>query len=342
VSSSTANLAVRYDGKSWAYNEPQPGNFFQTGWWKSEILKRYGKSPDFAARYISAARATISSGAFNSLFSSFTDLIYSANLVSETQSTAQDFLKAAEVSTGFQRELLNSWVRGRYAQNLGTISAFGALMAADSGPLYTISRNADLADLWKRMVEASRAVVNLETRVDSLQKAPWGGWELTSSTPNNRTTTPYDAVILAAPFSLTSVSIPSLADPPANVTYEPVHITLFISPSRLSPHPFHGRKDIPDIVFTTPCSWEYDRISGESGQPGLGHPRYWSLSRIMTVIHEGERRWLYKVISATEMKQEDLQTLVGVGKMVSWVYRHYVSIHSRAARQPCRHSYDPS
>ncbi|KAA8912287.1 Prenylcysteine lyase-domain-containing protein, partial [Sphaerosporella brunnea] len=312
-----------YDGRSWAYTEPRAGSFFDSGWWGSQTLSRYGTSVATAATFIKTTHE-----ALNSLyrpFSSLTDVIYNANLQSETQNTAQEVLNNAGVSIGFRRELLNAWVRGRYAQNLGTISALAAFMAADSVGQFNIGREDDMATLWKRMVEDSGAVVKLGSHVDSLQKMPWGGWELTSSTQFNTTTTPYDAVVLATPFGLSSISLPSTVEPLAKVTYNPLHITLFISSSRLSPHPFHGRKDIPEVVLTTPCSWEYDSISAKSGEPGLGQPRFWSLSRVRTVIHEGERRWLYKVVSATKMTQEDLQELVGVGEPINWVYRHFVS-----------------
>jgi len=267
------------------------------------------------------------------LHNPFTDiggLVAAAGVSQLAQKTAEDLLGLAGVSSEFQREQLNPWVRGRYGQNLGTISALAAFMAADNtAPLVAVLGDEvrGTAALWERMATHTGATLNLHTRVKHLAQAPWGGWELTSATPFDTITVAYDAVVVATPWALTQPHLstaPLLSTPPVTTEYTPLHITVFTSPFRLSPHPFHGNKNIPDLILTTPCSWEYRQVSGRSGSAGLGQAPFWSLAVLRTIVEAGERRWLYKLVSDTEITDADVQRLVGVGHPFNIVHRHYV------------------
>lgn len=200
----------------------------------------------------------------------------------------------------------------------------------------TIHEDGDgrVSALWEQMVSYTGATLNLLTRVEHLTKASWGGWELTATAsfntttaPFNTTTIPYDAVVLATPWALTQSHLsttPPLSTAPISVAYTPLHITIFTSPFRLSPHPFHGNKHIPDLILTTPCSWEYTSISGRSGAHGLGQAPFWSLAVLKPLVEEGEKRWLYKLVSARETTDADIQRLVGVGHRFYIIHRHHV------------------
>ena len=263
-------------------------------------------------------------------FTDIEDLVAAAGVSQLAQKTAEDFLGLAEVSSEFQREQLNPWVRGRYGQNLGTISALAAFMAADNTAPLVAVREDDVvgtAALWERMATHTGATLNLHTRVKHLARASWGGWELTSATPFDTVTVAYDAVVVATPWALTQPHLstaPLLSTPPVTTEYTPLHITVFTSPFRLSPDPFDGNNDIPDLILTTPCSSEYRQVSRRSGSAGLGQAPFWSVAVLRTIVEDGERRWLYKLVSDTQITDADVQLLVGAEHPFSVVYRHYV------------------
>jgi len=328
----------RYDGRSWAYSEPRPKNFLESGWWTFWLWVRYGYSPNRAADVVSDFRKKRAKLSSSIPFNYLSTAINSVGLYRHAIETAEHYLSSRNVGKNFQREVFNPWIRARYAQNLGTISGMGAFTAADNNNALSIYGDSGMAGLWERMVSSSGATVHLETDVLWLAKGSWGGWFLASSSPSGvETVERFDAIVLASPWVLTSLNIHNitLENIPHNVTYAPQHITLFTSPHDLSSHAFSGKKGIPGLILTTPCSWEYSEISGGTGKDGMGHAPFWVLSRIKEIVWEGRREYVYKVVSAEELKDEEIHRMLGgKDKTISWVYRHYVSspIHAHSVR----------
>jgi hypothetical protein len=217
-------------------------------------------------------------------------------------------------------------MRALYGQNLGTVSALSAFIAADNNAeVLKISHRDGMAGLWERMVSSSGAAVYLQTHVHNLTQESWGGWSLTSASPYGTVETKqFDAVVLAAPWGQTQLNISPLPSPPQKITFTPEHTTLFASPAGLSPNAFSGKNKLPRIILTTLCSWEYTEIAGQSGVKGLGHAPFWRLSVLQQVVLNGQRMWLYHISSPAELPDRELSRLVG-GEDIAFVYRHHVS-----------------
>ncbi|KAA8896381.1 hypothetical protein FN846DRAFT_965178 [Sphaerosporella brunnea] len=304
-----------YDGRSWSYNEPTLHNIFERWGWELGLNMRYGGSQAKAQDLIREFRGKLQKLEFPVTVHT----LNTAGLLDLTAKTAEDFLTTNGVTESVQRELFDPWVRAQYAQNLGTISALSALAAANNRGTLKITRPEGMAGLWERMLAATDAKVQLKTRILNITAESWGGWSLSTSTETKK----YDAVILAAPWGLTDLTIsPSLLKPPQKIAYTAEHTTLFASAAELSPDAFSGQRDIPKVIMTTPCSWEYYETAGKSGVDGLGHAPFWSLHLLKQVVINGERMWLYQVSSPAELPDQELRRFVG-GKEIGFVYRHY-------------------
>jgi len=319
----------RYDGRSWAYLEPNPGWFLVRWWWRFKLWFRYGWSQWRAEDLITDSRKkweTLYSSDHS--FTSVASVVHDSGFDVFAGETAESLLKSKNIDGNFRREIFNPWVRGRYAQNLDTISALGAFMAADNSARLTIS-DGGMAGLWEGMVNSSAATVHLNTNVIGLRRGSWGGWVLASSSQSGgESYEAFDAVVLATPWSLTNLEIKgdALHVTPQNISYAEIYITLFTSAHGLARGRFSGQKGIPGLVLTTPCSWEYEYISGGTGKDGMGHAPFWSLSRVKDVVRAGKREYVYKVVSAKQLSDDDIQKMLGGReKSFSWVYRYYVS-----------------
>jgi hypothetical protein len=293
----------------------------------------YGRSPGRAEDLITAARkARERLYASTAVFESLSNIIHEVGLDEFSKETGESLLHSHDVDENFQREIFNPWIRGRYAQNLGTISALGAMMAADNSAALKVSDEEGMAGLWERMVASTGGAVHLDTHVIGLRKGDWGGWVLASSDSTGQESyEPFDAIVLATPWSLTKLEI--RGDPvmvaPQEVEYAEMYITLFTTTHDVSGNEFSGQKGMPELVLTTPCSWEYKEISGGTGKDGMGHAPFWFLSRVKEVVRGGQREYLYKIVSAEEISDDEIRKLLG-GKegeenRWSWVYRYHVS-----------------
>lgn len=326
--------------------EAKPRNFLERGWWSFTLWWRYGSSPALAESTLGDFRRRRTALQAAVPFASLAPALRAAGLARHAATTAEQHLATCDVSTAFQREIFNPWVRARYAQNLGAISAFGALVAADNADALVVV-SGGLAALWQRMAHASRASIRLRTDVLALSRGSWGGWYVSSgpsssfpsSSPfRNERVERFDAVVLAAPWALTGAALrtnltaavaqaQAQAGAPvhtADVAYADQHITLFTTPDKLSAHQFHGEENIPGLVLTTPCSWEYDTVSGLTGQPGLGHAPFWVLTRLGELVVDGRRQFLYKVVSPSEMPDDAVHRLVTGNGNASSIYRYHV------------------
>ncbi|KAI5795005.1 hypothetical protein EDC01DRAFT_776067 [Geopyxis carbonaria] len=278
TSESPATFGV-YDGRSWA--QQSSDRFFST-WWDAPELKRLIATAQSAVHH-DPAHHPLAAG------------------------TAEELFPPAIAH--LNRHLLNPWTRAAHAQNLGTISALAALLAVAPPEQHITLRDSPgtLQPLWEGMVHAANATLHLDTPATALWQTN-GSWHVDDSDA-------FDDVVLAAPASLAGLYN---APPAIDTLYTPLYTTLFLSPSRLSGHMFHGAAHIPDVVLSTPCTWEWDYLSGRSGAAGLGAPRFWSLVRVRTVIWRGQRHWLYRLTGPEKFDAGYIQALVGVGQPVAW------------------------
>lgn len=268
-------------------------------------------------------------------FSDINDAVALSGLEKEAYSTANRFLNDQQVAGNFQRDLINPWVRRDKVQNLGTISALGALSCVPDGPVLSLGESR-FTEVCDRMAIASNARVLLETTVLGARKGHWGGWVLASRSANSEENyDAYDAVVLAAPWEAARLEIKAapLRHTPHAIPYADLHITLFTSPHPLSPKVFPGMSKPPPVILTTPNSGEYDRVSGNTGAAGVGEIGYWSISLLRDVTRvlddQGsvQNEHLYKVVSPEELSDDAIERLVSQGKLgITWLDRYHVSI----------------
>jgi hypothetical protein len=337
----------RYDGRSWSYIEPNPENLFGRAWWNSRLWQNYGDSVGKAENLITAARqARERLYESTSIFTSLSTIVHSVGLDVFSKVTGASMLSEHDVKENLQREIFNPWVRGRYAQNVGTISALGAMMAADNSAVFEVTDEKGISTLWEGMVASTNATVKLSTHVRGLRKGDWGGWILASESGGREVLEPFDAIVLASPWGLTQLEIRGdrLFVEPESVQYAEMFITLFSSNQDISGDEFSGHQGMPGLVLTTPCSWEWKEISEGTGREGMGHAPFWVLSKVKEVVRGGVREWLYKIVSEQEVSDDHIRKLLGgkenEEKRWSWDYRHHVRIPTppeKTSAEDCRY-----
>ncbi|CCX04324.1 Similar to DnaJ homolog 1, mitochondrial; acc. no. P87239 [Pyronema omphalodes CBS 100304] len=310
-----------WDGRSWAYVEAAPKNFLDRAWWNIGLWLRYGAANDNTQREMIDFRERRKG--IRVPFKNLGEALQKTALQGHTEQSAENWLEERGIGEGYRREVLNAWVRARYSQNLGTITAFGALLAAD----HAHSVGVDVAALWAAMAEKSGATLRLGAEVQGIERGSWGGWYV------NSTSSPllemYDTVVIATPWGLSPLtqSLEQQLQPediPRNVSYVDQHITLFVSTAKISNDEFGGVDTVPGLILTTPCSWEYRNISGYTGRDGLGQPPFWVLSRIGESYGDmGKREYVYKVLSADKISDDLIQRWLGRGKDFVVVWRGY-------------------
>lgn len=262
-------------------------------------------------------------------------------LTEEVSSTGSQLLDKYKVSTPFQRDLINSWTRRDFGQNLGQISGLAAMTSPDDGGDMTIEGGH--WTLFEGMVSASKAELNLNTTTFGARKMDWGGWILASQSaskgddPQDGEYQEFDSIILAAPFQTSNIDIKGgqLAYIPDEIEYSPIHVTLFRSRRMLSRSYFSHNDDVPETMLTTLGSDEYDGLFQTTGVEGVGKVGFYSITSMKRLARLEEtsgvivEEFLYKIISPGMIKDDQIYELLGASPeengVISWSYRHEVS-----------------
>jgi prenylcysteine oxidase/farnesylcysteine lyase len=308
------------------YLEPYLKNFITRRWWAIRLWFLYGKSPGSAENLVSSTFSALDrlySPAFFP-FQSISAALRNVGLEEEVTSSADTYLSSKNVDGRFQREIFTPWVRLRHAQNLGTVSALGACMAAaDVKPAFTVAGGLQHG-LWESMAKRSMAETHLSTRVLGMRKGGWGGWML-ATTPSEVSGEyqtdykPFDAVILATSWVSADLHIQEqpLKNVPQNITYAGIHVTLFTSPYWIA------MRDAPASVLTTVRSNEFSNANPHTGEAGQGSVGFWSLHMVREITTESRgREYVYKFISSTPLDDEMIKSWVYGA--VTWVHREHL------------------
>ena len=136
----------------------------------------------------------------------------------------------------------------------------------------------------------------------------------------------FDAVIIAAPFQFSNITLASSINKPEEIRYIQLHVTLFTSPRRLSPLYF-GRKlgeTVPEVILTTTP----EDVSKEESE-------FLSISTLRKITNPESSReeYAYKIFSKApldsallsklldfEDPQLPLSELTKTGAPISWIY----------------------
>lgn len=204
--------------------------------------------------------------------------------------------------------------------------------------------------IFENMIKSSSAALHLDTAVTSIKAqqnrdASTTASKYTVSTQNTGSNEPvetystaFDNVVVAGPWQFSGIEVSDdLIQPTIDeIPYVQLHVTLFTSPSKLSPAFFNlppGAK-APTTVLTT----THPNDEAEPGPGAAGTAGFFSVSTQRTVTNPKTSReeYVYKVFSPNVLDAAFLSKLLGVvvpetitGKTadgesepISWYYPH--------------------
>ncbi|TCD60722.1 hypothetical protein EIP91_009628 [Steccherinum ochraceum] len=233
------------------------------------------------------------------------------NMVAQT---ASEYLDAQGVDRRFTRELVEAATRVNYGQDVDKIHTIEGLVSmAASGASSVAGGN---LQIFEKFVEHSKATVHLNTTVTAIERDTTNHWLLRTSSGDSRQ---YRAVILAAPFHSTSISLPpTLASSIPEQPYVKLHVTLLATTSSTSNSARFGlqaKDKVPRTVLTT----------AEGIRQGKKAPEFNSMTFHGKIGRkDGEERdveeHLVKVFSDEKVEDDWLEEMFGKGQ-VTWTYR---------------------
>ena len=337
-----------WDGSEWVFYQDDAS----PAWWNiAKLLWKYGTAP---LRTHSLMKSTV--GQFLKMYSApyfpFRDLsetAYELGLTDVTALTGEQFLRKNKISEAFSQDLIQASTRVNYAQNLNRIHGLETMVCmAIEGAMSISGGNWQIFD---RMLKASGATVKLNSTVTRLEFEN-GRFSLKASSVSNEgpsveLSAEHDTVILAAPSQFAELFIhPRLGDPPPEIPYVKLHVTLFTSPFSLKPESFNlaPSDTVPSTVLTTA-----NRIESKQAP-------FLSISKLRTVINPkaGGREYVYKIFSPEALTNEYIPTLLKTSEdtaerdddPITWIYRkiwnsYPVELPRVTFESPVIHLYDP-
>ena len=249
-------------------------------------------------------------------------------LVDFTAATGTQILKQGGVSEKFSREIVQASTRVNYGQNLGGIHGLETMVCmATDGAMAIKGGNWHIFDA---MVNASGANIRLNNKVQTVSKKENGAYSIKttrealpedSNQSHELNHEEFDTIILATPFQFSDISFsPPLTNPPDEIPYVTLHVTLFTSPHRLSPSFFNfdsstSANEVPDMVLTTLP--EGVDLGAQKGKHGVGPAGFWSVSLLRKIeMEDGPPQFLYKIFSPEKLTaswMSELLDLAGPG-----------------------------
>ena len=293
-----------YDGKDWVFMGSE------SGWWTTaKILWKYGLAP---IRTQQLMKKTV--GAFLRMYDEpyfpFKDLsqtAYDLGLTEATAATGEQFLQANGIQGLFGMDIIQASTRVNYAQNIDKIHGLESMVCmATDGAMSIQGGNWQIFD---GMLNASGAKVFLNTSVSNVYRQPDGSYAvnaLSSSYPSGIDLAVYDTVVLAAPLQFAKLSLtPAPVNPPSEIPYVELHVTLFTSPRKLDPQAFNLESGVPTTILTT------------TPKTNANPPPFYSISTLRTLINPTtyQREYLYKIFSPAPIS-------------VSWLHSILTPLHA--------------
>ena len=288
----------------------------------AKLFWRYGLAPFTTQRVMKSTVALFLKLYEEPLFPwrSLTEVALEVGLLDATATPGDQFLKANGIGERFGREIIQASTRVNYGQNLGLIHGLETMVCmATNGATAVEGGN---WRIFKGMVKRSQAEVMLNTSVEEIVRLEDGGYELKASTKQSTSEKgaakgdSFDTVILAAPLQFSGVKIsPALSNPPDEIPYVTLYVTLITSPHRLSPKffstasspiPDQDYDSIPEMVLTTlPANLDLG-----SSPRGVGPTNFWSVSTLRAVEVNGSTQYLYKIFSPDPLSGTFLSQLL--------------------------------
>ena len=303
-----------WDGKQFVFVQDQGTN----AWWDiAKLLWKYGLDP------LRTQRLTAKTvGNFLKMYSppyfpfhSLSEVAHELGLTHATATTGVGFLAQNQITGAFATDIIQASTRVNYAQNLGEIHGLEAIVCMSTDGAMAVKGGN--WQIFASMLKDAHVHLVLNNSVGSIAKQLNGTYTVRSTPQHSSGAVAaaalqdnFDEVILAAPFQFSSLEItPPLARAPDTIPYVSLHVTLFTSPHKLSPHAFNlpSGSPVPEIVLTT-------LPSGSSSSANHSAPsRFFSISTLRSVSnseHEPPRKeYLYKIFSPEQLTAAMLATL---------------------------------
>ena len=314
VSHSYWSIGV-WQGNYFVYR--QIGSSWSWLWDAAQLLWSYGLAPiktqrlmkDRVGRFLKMYDAPVYP------FQSLTEVVAQLGLLESTAMTGAQLLKAEGVGEKFANEIIQASTRVNYGQNLGVIHGLETMVCmATDGAMSVEGGNWQIFD---NMVYASRATVKLNTTVKEVTRVEGGGYAVRSTeillenpTQQEVVEERFDTVVLASPYQFSHVTFtPPLDNPPDEIPYVTLCVTLLTSPHRLH-FMQENPNDVPEMVLTTlPEGMD---LGSERGKNSTGGTWFWSVSTLKIIqMDNGKQQYLYKIFSPEPMRITHLIELFG-------------------------------
>jgi prenylcysteine oxidase/farnesylcysteine lyase len=316
-----------WDGESFVFR--QAASKGGSSWWDiAKLIWRYGLAP---IRTQSLMKSTIRRflrmyGRPIFPFESLDAAAARVGLVDFTAATGTQILKEGGIGEKFSREIIQASTRVNYGQNLGGIHGLETMVCmATDGAMAIEGGN---WQIFNAMVKASGADVRLNSAVQKISKKENEAYVLKTagkaliedSNKDGEHNQEFDTIILATPYQFSEISFsPPLTNPPDEIPYVTLYVTLFTSPHRLSPSFFNfdsstSANEVPDMVLTTLP--EGVDLGARKGKHGVGPAGFWSVSLLRSIeMDDGTTQYLYKVFSPEKLTATWVSRLLGLPRL---------------------------
>lgn len=300
-----------YDGQQWVFRGSE------NGWWTTlKILWKYGMAPIRTQRLMKQTTEKFFK-MYDELVFPFKDLsqtAYNLGLTDITSSTGEQFLEQNGIVPPFSTDIIQASTRVNYAQNINKIHGLETMVCmATDGAMAVRGGNWQIFD---NMLRASGATVRLSTSVSSINRLPNGTYAVDASSPSTTIDpTSHDTIILAAPLQYSNLTLtPKPLNPPPEIPYVRLHVTLFTSPYALDPQYFNlaWMDQVPTTILTTKPS-------------SPDHPLVFFSISTLRLLHNprtGQQEYLYKIFSPEPLEQWWLKRILmaNTDDAITWKY----------------------
>ncbi|KAG5650639.1 hypothetical protein H0H81_011522 [Sphagnurus paluster] len=302
-------------GKTGVWNGEELLFSFGDGWWDTvKAIIRFGiLAPKKTGELVDSAVKS-----FLTLYTietpkwdDMSGLTTALNFKDMVEKTAADYFVERGVSKKYTEELIEAATRVNYGQNSDDIHGLGgAISMAATGAKGIQGGN---FQIFEEFLKRSGANVHLDTAITEISEvlSPSPQWEVKSALGTRK----YQAVILAAPFHSSGITIPSpLATSIPKQPYVHLHVTLLTTTSPTPDPTYFGLKPGSILPNMTLTSWEGVRRGGNE-------PEFNSLS-YHGLVREGE--WAVKIFSSARLSDEWLNKMFS--GQVGWIHRKEVDL----------------
>ena len=254
---------------------------------------------------------------------------------------ATEYLHGAGISKKYSSDLIDTCTRKRFLQALPTVHSFAALMAAQDNPTGPI--RGGNSRLVEDLLQESKSQLHLDTAVLRIGLGQSHRYRVTYSkrTSSEDASPPsglvksqeFDKVIIATPLRTANIDLGDLSNfsTAAMIPYSDVHVTLLLTPAKLSPSFFN----LPDSTVMTDDVMVTAHASDPIGLYSISESQEcWIDDRFChfvgplcdQVVCEN----LYRIVSGTQIEDIDIVRMIGgqfrndtplLEQGISWVHR---------------------